>query len=255
VDSAINTIAKLAEVDRSRLACIVSARKLGRCVRVWLQPEIFVGHVTLTVLAAAHSQASDRPVRFVVRWCMCWWLPVSTLQCLDFASLKADARGRADTEDPTCRLVVFWQPSRHEGPTWLTVLVREPTTSPVNTRASTPLKHGVSQVERRRRESRVAVGGEACGSGEGLCPFPENLWIFHLKIVWYGADENDSDLRYSLVPLKGKNKTLVKMLGVVNTGRPLQVKYWGSRPLQPLRRWGLWVNIFFRNSLLWINEL
>jgi len=35
-------------------------------------------------------------------------------------------------------------------------------------------------------------------------------------------------------PLKGK--TLVKILGVVNTGRPLQVKYWGSRPLQPLRR-------------------
>ena len=42
------------------------------------------------------------------------------------------------------------------------------------------------------------------------------------------ADENDSDLRYSEVPLKGKNKTLVKILGgVVNTGRPLEVKYWG----------------------------
>jgi len=27
------------------------------------------------------------------------------------------------------------------------------------------------------------------------------------------ADENDSDLRYSEVPLKGKNKTLVKILG------------------------------------------
>ena len=27
------------------------------------------------------------------------------------------------------------------------------------------------------------------------------------------ADENDSDLRYSELPLKGKNKTLVKMLG------------------------------------------
>jgi len=26
------------------------------------------------------------------------------------------------------------------------------------------------------------------------------------------ADENDSDLRYSEVPLKGKNKTLVKVL-------------------------------------------
>jgi len=43
----------------------------------------------------------------------------------------------------------------------------------------------------------------------------------------------------SEVPLKGKNKALVKILGIVNTGRPLQVKYWGggSRPLQPLRRW------------------
>jgi len=27
------------------------------------------------------------------------------------------------------------------------------------------------------------------------------------------SDENDSDLRYSEVPLKGKNKTLVKILG------------------------------------------
>jgi len=44
------------------------------------------------------------------------------------------------------------------------------------------------------------------------------------------ADENDSDWRYSEVLLKGKNKTLVKILG----GRQ-QVKYWGSRPLQPLR--------------------
>jgi len=32
-----------------------------------------------------------------------------------------------------------------------------------------------SQVERRRRENRGAVGGEGVGYGEGLCPFPENL--------------------------------------------------------------------------------
>ena len=43
--------------------------------------------------------------------------------------------------------------------------------------ASTPLEHwGVEQVERQRRENPGAVyrrrGG---GSGEGLCPFPENL--------------------------------------------------------------------------------
>ena len=28
--------------------------------------------------------------------------------------------------------------------------------------------------------------------------------------------------------LKAKNRTLVKILGVVNTGRPLHVKYWGK---------------------------
>jgi len=41
--------------------------------------------------------------------------------------------------------------------------------------ASTPLEHGGSQVERRRRENRGAVRGEGGGSGEGLCPFVENL--------------------------------------------------------------------------------
>jgi len=42
---------------------------------------------------------------------------------------------------------------------------------------------GGSQGERRRRENRGAVGGEEVGSGEGLCPFPENKLIFRLKIV------------------------------------------------------------------------
>ena len=38
----------------------------------------------------------------------------------------------------------------------------------------------------------------------------------------------------SEVPLTGKNKALVKILGIVNTGRPLQVKYWGGRdPCNP----------------------
>jgi len=46
---------------------------------------------------------------------------------------------------------------------------------------------GGSQVERRRRENWGAVGGEGVGFGDGLCPFPENLWIFHLKMAWYGA--------------------------------------------------------------------
>ena len=66
-----------------------------------------------------------------------------------------------------------------------------------------------------------------------------NCWIKNCTLHGRIADENDSDLRYSEVSLKWKNKTLVKILGVVNTERPLQVKYWGSRPLQPLRRWRL----------------
>ena len=51
--------------------------------------------------------------------------------------------------------------------------------------------------------------------------------------------ENDSDLRYSEVPLKGKDKTLVKILGVVNTGRPLQVKYWGVTTHDPCNPCGI----------------
>jgi len=37
-------------------------------------------------------------------------------------------------------------------------------------------------------------------SGEGLFPFPENYEFLISK--WF--DENESDLRYSEVPLKGK---------------------------------------------------
>ena len=58
---------------------------------------------------------------------------------------------------------------------------------------------------------------------------------------------NNSDLLYSEVPLKGKNKTLVKILG----GRqhrttPADQIFGGSRPLQPLRRWRLWLTFSTR---------
>ena len=43
------------------------------------------------------------------------------------------------------------------------------------------------------------------------------------------------------VLLKGKNKTLVRILGGCQHRTTLLVKYWGSRPLQPLRRWRLWL--------------
>ena len=93
-----------------------------------------------------------------------------------------------------------------------------------------------TQESKRRRRRGV-------GSEEGLCPFPENLWIFHFKMVWYIADDNDSDLRYSELPLKGKNKTLVKILGSSTQDNPCRSNIGGSRPLQPLRRWHLWAAI------------
>jgi len=50
-------------------------------------------------------------------------------------------------------------------------------------------------------------------------------------------DENDSDLRYSEIPLKGKNKTLVKILGGRQHRTTLAGQILGaSQPLQLLRR-------------------
>jgi len=58
----------------------------------------------------------------------------------------------------------------------------------------------LAQVERRRRENRGAVGGEGWGLGRGCAPSQKIYEFFISK--W--CDENDSDLRYSEVPLKGK---------------------------------------------------
>jgi len=70
-------------------------------------------------------------------------------------------------------------------------------------------------------------------------------------LIWVGVSRTTSgekSVNKSVIMLEklrhtGKKyiKKLVKILGVVNRGRPLQVKYWGSRPLQPLRRWRLCV--------------
>jgi len=52
-------------------------------------------------------------------------------------------------------------------------------------------------------------------------------------------DENDSDLPYSEVPLKGKNKTLVKILGAGSSTQddPCRSNIGGgSRRTQPLWR-------------------
>ena len=67
-----------------------------------------------------------------------------------------------------------------------------------------------SQVERRRRENRGAVGGEGVG-----CAPSQKIYEFFIS-KW--CDENDSDLRYSEVPLKGKIKHLSKYWTVVNAG-------------------------------------
>ena len=61
------------------------------------------------------------------------------------------------------------------------------------------------------------------------------IWcILGVLFLRFMCHENDSDFRYSEVLLKGKSKTLVKILGVVNTGRPLHGKYWGvATPATP----------------------
>jgi len=52
--------------------------------------------------------------------------------------------------------------------------------------ASTSLEHwGVAGRAPKTRELRRRK--RRGGSEEGLCPFSENLWIFHLKMMWYGA--------------------------------------------------------------------
>ena len=65
-----------------------------------------------------------------------------------------------------------------------------------------------------------------------MCPMDCSCMINFRPI-----DENDSDLQYSEVPLKGKNKTLVKILGDrEHRTTPAGQILGGSRRLQPLRR-------------------
>jgi len=102
---------------------------------------------------------------------------------------------------------------------------------------------GGSQIERRRRENRGAVGGEGWGLMRGCAPSQKIYEFFiskwcdmvhsgcvvfkiHVQLLNYKlytgriADENDSDLRYSEVLLKGKIKHLSKYWGVATTATP-----------------------------------
>jgi len=98
---------------------------------------------------------------------------------------------------------------------------------------------GGSQVERRRRENRGAVGGKGVGLGRGCAPSQKiydffvskwcdmvHFWVCcflrfvcpmdcscMINFIEVPVCENDSDVRYSELPLKGKNKTSVKILG------------------------------------------
>ena len=91
------------------------------------------------------------------------------------------------------------------------------TTKCVELRAgtSTPLEHwGVAgrapktRVSRNRRRRREWGLGRGCAPSQKIYEFFISKWCDMVH-----SDENDSDLRCSEVPLKGKNKTLVKILG------------------------------------------
>jgi len=91
---------------------------------------------------------------------------------------------------------------------------------------------GVSGRAPKTRESRRR---RRRGDGVwGSCPLPKKFRNFssHNGVIWCILGV----LFFEIHVLEEKNKTLVKILGVDNTGRPLQVKYWESRPLQPLQR-------------------
>jgi len=89
---------------------------------------------------------------------------------------------------------------------------------------------GGSQVERRRRENRGAVSGEGCASGDGLCPFPENLWIFHLKMVWYGAHKMTATCGIQKFRWREKIKHLSKYWGSSTHDDPCRSNIGGSDP-------------------------
>ena len=73
-----------------------------------------------------------------------------------------------------------------------------------------------------------------------MCPIDCSCMINFIYIQLYSPEctlaDNIDMINFIEVLLKGKNKTLVRILGGRQHRTTLLVKYWGSRPLQPLRR-------------------
>ena len=116
--------------------------------------------------------------------------------------------------------------------------------------ASTPLKYwGVAgrapktrQSRRRRRRGGWALG-MGCAPSQEIYEFFISKWrdmvqsgcvVFKIHLCPMDCSCMINFIEVPVCSAKGnKIKHLgVKILGVVNTGRPLQVKYWGSRPLR-----------------------
>jgi len=74
------------------------------------------------------------------------------------------------------------------------------------------------------------------GSGKGCAPSQKIYEFFISKWCDMVQMKMAATCGIQKFRRRGKIKHLSKYWGVVNTGRPLQVKYWG---LQPLRRWRL----------------
>jgi len=111
--------------------------------------------------------------------------------------------------------------------------------------ASTPLEHwGVAGRAPKTRESRRSRRREGRVWG-GAGSLPRKFMNFSSQngVIWCILGvlfirfmcPMDCSCMINFVEVP-EVKHLSKYWGVVSTGRPLQVKYWGSRPLQPLRR-------------------